>query len=1118
MNNHRKQYSDLLTIYLKQLQGDFESTTNFLLNSKPDLKNDSLFNIATWVWLLQKQVALQPDYKELLQIDYEIYVDYLSREWNEKHPRIWNDNVEDVFLSNIGMVYAALWETKHVRKHYSVQKTMTKIRDYVFDNLLTGGTVISGKENRNVSADQLLAVMPFGMFSPEDLIIVEAVQKMQHQLEMRHGLLPYQGADDRDVAAATAMIALYFLEKSDQQKAMYYADLTKNMERDKLAEVILEIYDYFASTNFDKIDQIIHDPLGNENVYAKQLTERVPHYPTIHEFLQLTCQVITEQTIQTVVVEIKNSDESWSIQETLEPVEKEERLFFEKKIPPLPQHGKYSYNFIAELKNGDRIVSETYHLTTLEIHKVERFKVITQTEEELLLAVCSEKDTHGLSIKFQDGNLQFNFIKELDINNKPLQIVGNVSIRSNDYSVNICLDQPKITITNSGRKILETHPLFAPIEWKVDADENLQAFTIHWSSPEDEEFYGFGERYNSLEQRGNVIDCFVYNQYRDQGTRTYMPIPFYLTNKEYACFIDTNMYTSFDLAKELKDKCSITIDQSPNEKETKIHYFFGTYKEQIHAYIQQTGKPKMIPVWALGPWMSSNNWDRESIVRNEIEMTNKLNIPATVIVLEQWSDETTYYMFNDAEYDLKDSAESYQYEEIHFPEWGRWPNPKKLVEYIHENNLKLLLWQIPIQKYLNKQSHPLKDQDEEYMIQKGYVVKNADGTPYRIPENWFTGSLLMDFSNEEGKKWWFSKRQYLIDIGVDGFKTDGGEFVFGKDLLFANGQKGSEMRNQYPNDYVKAYYEFAQQNEGMTFSRAGYTGAQNFPAHWAGDERSTFAAFKRSLIAGLNAGLSGVVFWGWDLAGFNGDIPTAELYMRSTAMAAFCPIMQYHAESKGEFNQDRTPWNIAERTGHDEVIDVYRFFANVRMNLIPYIYSQSVKSSTTGLPLMRALMIEYPEDQRVYGIYDEYLFGDDLLVAPIIEEGALTRKVYLPEGTWFNLWTKEKIQGPAFIEVPALFSEIPVFVKGNRALLFNLDQTKQLGSSVGNDVTTYDTPVCKIFYHEDFEQTIFDHLGNEVKLSVKKIKDTLQITSESSFKQLEIKVFGTDDDIVIEHV
>lgn len=196
---------------------------------------------------------------------------------------------------------------------------------------------------------------------------------------------------------------------------------------------------------------------------------------------------------------------------------------------------------------------------------------------------------------------------------------------------------------------------------------------------------------------------------------------------------------------------------------------------------------------------------------------------------------------------------------------------------------------------------------------------------------------------------------------MDGFKTDGGEMVYGKELVFADGSTGSDMRNRYPNDYIQSYYEFAQQNKGITFSRSSYKGAQRFPAYWAGDERSTFDAFKRSLMAGINAGYSGVIFWGWDLAGINVDIPTAELFMRSTAMVAFCPIMQYHAESKGEFNQDRTPWNIAERTGNSQVIDVYRFYATVRMNLLPHIYSQSIISDERYTLYLSRRRIGYDE-------------------------------------------------------------------------------------------------------------------------------------------------------------
>lgn len=1108
---HKEKFANLLEIYLLQIQEDINNARMQLLNNKPNLSSDAIYNIGTWVWLLQRQISKEPENKDLIKIDYLPYIDFLCNEWNKEHAWLWDDKRKDVFLSNIGIIYAALMETKKIRKLNILQKTMTEIRDYVFDNLLTKGTMIGGKKFRKVSVDQVLSVIPFGLFSPEDLIVVEAVKKMELYLTAENGLIPFQGSQ-ADHASATAILALYYLEKSDLVKAKYYYELANKVrDQDNLARIVLEIYQYYYSNHYKRNNQIFHDPLGNENVYEQQLTERIPHYPTLNDYLRLACEVDTDDTVKNVFVKINKCDGTWSEQKQLDPVTKNNVLIYETKIPPLPEHGKYIYSFLAELENGRMIQSEEYELTTLDVKMLKGLELVSRTDQKMLMAFTNENI--GLEIEFVENNLKFtlinNFVKKDTLSLKD----HSASIHSGEFSLTVGLAEPKFEVYKKKKKILETHPLFAPIEWKRDAENNIKEFTINWFSPADEKFFGFGERYNQLEQRGRVIDCFVYNQYRDQGTRTYMPIPFYLTNREYGCFIDTLTYTKFDLASELNDKCSITIEQTVYNPKTEFYIFFGNYKEQIQSYIKLTGQPKMIPAWAMGPWMSSNNWDRQAVVRKEIETTKALKIPATVIVLEQWSDETTFYMFNDAEYELKDPSEGYKYEEIKFPEWGRWPDPKGMIDYIHDNKMKLLLWQIPVQKYLNKQSHPLKDLDEEYMIEKGYVVKNPDGTPYRIPEGWFTGSLIIDFSNEEARDWWFRKRQYLIDIGVDGFKTDGGEFVFGRELVFANGKTGAEMRNRYPNDYVSAYYSFAQQNQGITFSRAGYTGAHNFPAHWAGDERSTFSAFRRSLIAGLTAGMSGIIFWGWDLAGFNGDIPTAELYLRSAAMATFCPIMQYHAESKAEFNQDRTPWNIAERTGNQDVIAIYRFFANLRMNLIPYIYHQASMCTKTGLPLMRALMIEYPEDPRVQGMYDQYLFGDSFLVAPIIEEGALTRKVYLPEGVWFDLWTGEKISGPALINVSAPIDKIPVFVKANSAILLNLDSTKTLGSWVGNDVETYDTPVLRIYYHEAFTQTISDHLGNEIKLSVYEEKEHLTIKISSSIDNLEIDVVGNEKKI-----
>lgn len=1108
-------YIKLLDIYLSQLKGNYTKVEEILINKLPNLKEDSFFNIATWVWMLQKQISLQPNNPQLINIDYIPYIDYLSEQWPKSHSRIWGDEREDIYLSNLAMAYAALFETKNVRNHFSVQKIMTEIRDYVFNYLLSGGSVLNGTNERSIAVDELLSVMPYGLFSPEDLIVVEAVQKMTVQLDNGNGIFPFVGAKATS-PAASALFALYFLEKSNRDRALYYAEIArKGCDTDELAAVILAIYDYYLTEGTEDSGRIIHEPYGHENVYSSLLTERIPHYPTLEEHLQLTCQIVSHLSVKSVIVKIVNDSETWELEEKLVPVVKNNIQVYATKLAPLPFHENYQYHFVAILSNGEQLVSDNYVVSTLEVHKAYQFELLQQTDNQLMIVFGKGEKKHGISFSFRNCGLDISLQQDIEIKSEIVSEAKSASLQFKEYTLKVGLEKAIVEIYRGEKKILYSHPLFVPLEWKQDINQQVSEFIIHWHSPESEQFYGFGERYNATEQRGQVIDCFVYNQYRDQGTRTYIPIPFYLTNSGYACFVNTDVYTKFDVARELRDKCTITIDQVPHVSETKLHFYFGNYKEQIQAYTNDTGKPKMIPAWALGPWMSSNNWDRESIVRKEVEATNKYQIPATVLVLEQWSDEASYYMFNDTEYAIKKPSESHSYQEMKFPEWGKWPNPKGMVDYLHDNGLKVMLWQIPIQKYLNKQRHPLKDQDEAFMIEKGYVVQNEDGTPYRIPENWFTKSLIMDFSNKEGCEWWFKKRQYLIDIGVDGFKTDGGEFVFGKKLKFANGQTGSEMRNQYPNDYIKAYYDFAQQNNGITFSRAGYTGAQNFPAHWAGDERSTFAAFKRSLIAGINSGLAGIPFWGWDLAGFNGEIPTAELFMRSAAMAAFCPIMQYHAESKAEFNQDRTPWNIAERTGQEQVIDVYRFFANVRMNLLPYIYQEAKKASESGLPMMRALMIDYPDDVRARGLYDEYLFGESLLVAPIIEEGSVTRNVYLPEGIWFNLWTNEKISGPKMFSVDAQVNQIPVFVKANQAILLNLGDNEQLGSWVGNDLTSYKIPICKIYCDGVFEQSITDHLGNQVVVSSQQKDEGIEIKVNSEIDILKIEVIGNRNFVII---
>jgi alpha-glucosidase (family GH31 glycosyl hydrolase) len=352
-----------------------------------------------------------------------------------------------------------------------------------------------------------------------------------------------------------------------------------------------------------------------------------------------------------------------------------------------------------------------------------------------------------------------------------------------------------------------------------------------------------------------------------------------------------------------------------------------------------------------------------------------------------------------------------------------------MVEELHARGIRVLLWQIPLLKARAPRGSQLWH-DRRALVRHGYAVRQGDGRPYANRGWWFPGALLPDFTSADARAWWIAKRRYLVDeLGVDGFKTDGGEHAWGDDLRYADGTRGAETNNRYPVLYAAAYHELL--SDGTTFSRAGFTGAAAYPCHWAGDEDSTWEAFRASITAGLTAGASGVFFWGWDLAGFSGEIPTAELYLRAAAMACMCPIMQYHSEYNHHRtpSRDRTPWNIAERTGDARVLPVYRRFARLRTRLVPYLVEQARLSVERSKPLMRALFFDVDDDPRIWDFPYQYFLGDHLLVAPVTEPGVRERDVYLPPGEWIDPWTRDRLRGPAVVERAAPIDEAPIYVR-----------------------------------------------------------------------------------------
>jgi 1,3-alpha-isomaltosidase len=293
---------------------------------------------------------------------------------------------------------------------------------------------------------------------------------------------------------------------------------------------------------------------------------------------------------------------------------------------------------------------------------------------------------------------------------------------------------------------------------------------------------------------------------------------------------------------------------------------------------------------------------------------------------------------------------------------------------------------------------------------------------------------MPDLTDSRAAKWWTDKRRYLVDeLGIDGFKTDGGEHAWGRDLRYLDGRTGDEANNTFPVAYAKAYGDLLRSagKAPVTFSRAGYTGSQAHGAFWAGDENSTWQAFRWSMFAGLSASASGILYWGWDLAGFSGDVPEAELYLRSIAAAAFVPIMQYHSEFNHHRtpSRDRTPWNIAERSGEPRVIDISRFWVELRERLVPYLAAETTAAIAAGEPLMRPLFFDFANDDAVWKTEPQWMLGRDILVAPVLEPQVTSWPVYLPAGEWVDAFSGEQLSGGRTIERPTPLDELPVFVR-----------------------------------------------------------------------------------------
>ena len=543
--------------------------------------------------------------------------------------------------------------------------------------------------------------------------------------------------------------------------------------------------------------------------------------------------------------------------------------------------------------------------------------------------------------------------------------------------------------------------------------------------------YGMGEKYDSLNQKGKTVINAVREKFCFQGDKTYCTTPFFWTDTGFGLYVDTCEVTTFDFGEK---SIEITLPET-----AEVVLFSGTPEEMIREYMSLFGSAVLPPEWTMGIWISANRWNTQKDVDELLAKLKKYDFPASIVVLEAWSDEATFYIWNGAKYEPVPNGQALKYEDFDFS-GTPWPDPAKMVKDVHDAGLKLLLWQVPVYKKQgdDEVQNVQNDLDREDAAARKLCVTMPDGTPYTIPKGkWFPDSMVPDFTNPDTIQSWFGKRQYLLDMGVDGFKTDGGEFIHRSDAQFHNGTTGKEGTNRYSRDYTESYRNFVGSN-GVIFSRAGFSGQHTVPCHWGGDQQSQNSELASVLKAGLSAAASGMIFWGFDLAGFAGPLPTLDLYRRATQMACFCPIMQWHSEPDGgqfrelmpgaEGNNERSPWNMEESYAAPGFMDEMRYWHKLHEQLRPYLWKTAQACVRDSKPFMRPLIYEWPNDANVVNCQDEYLLGDDLLVAPLLEENETSREVYLPDGVWFDFFDGTEYSGNQTIAA-GKDGKLPVFTR-----------------------------------------------------------------------------------------
>lgn len=634
---------------------------------------------------------------------------------------------------------------------------------------------------------------------------------------------------------------------------------------------------------------------------------------------------------------------------------------------------------------------------------------------------------------------------------------GILTVRNGHLSLVINLENWSMRYERDGKlltKSVSRDLAYIREDWKGSAyDKSGNAYmSQQLGLSVDELIYGMGERFTSFVKNGQSVS--IWNE--DGGTSTeqsYKNIPFYLSNRGYGVFVNHPEKVEFEVASEQVGKVGFSVEGE------SLDYFLingPTMKEVLKRYTDLTGKPSLPAQWTFGLWLSTSfttNYD-EATVMSFIDGMFKRGIPLSVFHFDCcWMRE---FHWTDFIWDER-----------------VFPDPEGMLARIKEKGIKICVW---INSYVGQES-ALFDEGME----KGYFLKRPNGDVWQW-DMWQPGLAIVDFTNPEACRWYQEKLEMLLDMGVDCFKTDFGERI-PTDAVYYNGADPVKMHNYYTYLYNKTVYEVLEKKRGkeeaILFARSATVGGQKFPVHWGGDCWSDYESMEESLRGGLSLTSSGFGFWSHDIGGFE-NTSTPDVYKRWAAFGLLSTHSRFHGS-----NSYRVPWVYDE-----EAVDVVRFFARLKLELMPYLYSSAVVTSRTGIPMMRSMALEFEEDYNCRYLDKQYMLGERLLAAPVFNEDSMAR-YYLPKGTWVNYLTGETTAGGVWREEHHDYLSVPLWVRADSIIASGVSfKNADYGFKANLEIKVFalETKAEAVVYQADREiaEAFFEKEDNTIKGRVTK--------------------------------